>query len=762
MKFNFKKISAVAISTLLTGMTMGIAAAASYPAPFVSGGVANTAIVYGTGTGVSVLDQTYGGNIQTNLQTFITSTGGSTTTTVEGGDSVLFEKSSTKFQLGKSLLDIRSTSIDDSDMDTLLADGTFTDNDNDEFDYKQEVTMASLTLTMFDDDDYMKDTPTIGLKITDDSSILNYTLDFTEEPLFSDLETATIPLMGKNYYILDVATANDTITLLDSATEATISEGETQTLTVGDKSYEVSVEFVSSDEAKLNVNGATTNSLSEAETQKLSDGAYLGVKDIMYSSKDTGISKVEFSIGKGKLVIEDGEEIQLNEDDVDNLYGYITNTSSGATAKLSSIVIQWKADDDLFVTETNSPVLPGFETLKLSFGGMTYPTEQVVVAKADGTDNFVLSNFPIKNTVETIPLLFTDGDNFTYIGKDDNNRLATSPKNVNMTFTIGTDDYFVLSYMNGDDAESYLVTAKGLDDDLYPTNTVDFEYLVDGSWKSLEADVRIGETVSKGSAEFIVNGINNESAKTIVINVTGSNYLDRIYSTEGLEVLLPWMNTTASTTGVTPYADGTAACVAVYAGTTLASGQLGYNRVMTYNDSDTPTYTNQTTTCLSQPATYKLVFNEEDKDGNIGSQDDAGWVNVTVGIDSDDEVYISSVTNGDINGAGTTAAEMGDTDVYLDYVASALATKIEDDKGGDHEKVTLTYHGSESYGKVYLSDVSASVTSTGGTTAGVVMVTDAEVSSVSSKDLIIVGGSCINSAAAKVLGGAYCGAAFTA
>jgi hypothetical protein len=44
------------------------------------------------------------------------------------------------------------------------------------------------------------------------------------------------------------------------------------------------------------------------------------------------------------------------------------------------------------------------------------------------------------------------------------------------------------------------------------------------------------------------------------------------------------------------------------------------------------------------------------------------------------------------------------------------------------------------------------------------MVTDAEVSSVSSKNLIIVGGSCINSAAAKVLGfsGPTCGAAFTA
>ena len=48
---NFKKISAITGSALMLGMTMGVAAAANYPAPFVSGGAANVAIVYGTGTG---------------------------------------------------------------------------------------------------------------------------------------------------------------------------------------------------------------------------------------------------------------------------------------------------------------------------------------------------------------------------------------------------------------------------------------------------------------------------------------------------------------------------------------------------------------------------------------------------------------------------------------------------------------------------------------------------------------------------------------
>ena len=50
MKFNFKKITPIIIGAVLLGSTIGFASATdlgSYPAPFVSGGVADVAIVYG-------------------------------------------------------------------------------------------------------------------------------------------------------------------------------------------------------------------------------------------------------------------------------------------------------------------------------------------------------------------------------------------------------------------------------------------------------------------------------------------------------------------------------------------------------------------------------------------------------------------------------------------------------------------------------------------------------------------------------------------
>jgi len=66
MKFNFRKIASVLASVVMLGSTVGIAAAANYPAPFVSGGAANVAVVYGSSAAFS--DGLAAGDLQSNLQ----------------------------------------------------------------------------------------------------------------------------------------------------------------------------------------------------------------------------------------------------------------------------------------------------------------------------------------------------------------------------------------------------------------------------------------------------------------------------------------------------------------------------------------------------------------------------------------------------------------------------------------------------------------------------------------------------------------------
>ncbi|MCA9488078.1 MAG: hypothetical protein KC516_03910, partial [Nanoarchaeota archaeon] len=143
---------------------------------------------------------------------------------------------------------------------------------------------------------------------------------------------------------------------------------------------------------------------------------------------------------------------------------------------------------------------------------------------------------------------------------------------------------------------------------------------------------------------------------------------------------------------------------------------------------------------------------EEDKDGNKAS---GLTYNISVGWDSSttQEVEVSGVS-----GYNSSLIEIGDSDVWRAFGYSALATEFLYDKpSSGQDSVKMVYHGDEVTADVYIT--SSEVTFEGG--LGNVLVTDAEVASVQSKNLVVVGGSCINSVAADLLGGAYCGPSFT-
>jgi hypothetical protein len=718
MKFNFRKISAILSTVVMVGSTLGLAAAANYPAPFISGSSASVAIVYGTGSGVATSDAIEAGNIQTDLQSRITSTGG--TSTVSGGDSFEFARPSTKFDIGQGIKDIVSVPITNDQLPTLLADGKFVDANNDEFEYTQKIDMNNLSLTMFSDSDYNDKEPTIGIRIPSATNVLNYTLDFSDMPEWTDLATATLPLMGKSYYILSTNTpTNTTMTLLDSATDATINEGETLTLNVDGTTYDVSIAFVGQTEVKMNVNGETTNTLNEGETSKLSDGSFIGIKDILYNAKDTGISSVDFSIGKGKLKLTSGSDIEINDDSVSGISANFTSSSG----KLDKIVITWEADDDLFVTTESSVTMPGFEAVKLSYGGEVYPAQEKITVEDNG-EAWQLSDFPLKDSTEDIDLLHTNGTAIDAIGKDTSSSILRTVGTGNLTFNGDTDAYFIASWTDNRDAESYLMRATNFKVD-NGVNKTTLQYKSNNEWKDAKVDAQKGDTFSIGNVQLTVSTINKNS-KTVNIGPGSSVNFHILYSKEGLRVYLPYAATN----------------------TTTAAGAINL------------TLASQTGSATGHNmASFYLNMTEEDKNEVIG-----GGKTIILTLDeSGGDPSVSAIGVGGISGYSVTPVEIDDSNVYRTIVYSPLATEILWDKpSGDPNTVELTYHGGESYGQVYITAPNAQVSSGGGASQlGDILVTDAEVSSVSTKNLIIVGGSCINSAAAHVLGGSYCGAAFT-
>jgi hypothetical protein len=749
MKINFKKISAIATSALMIGMSAGVAAAASYPAPFVSGGVADVAIVYGTGEGVSALDQTSATNIQTNLKAGVTSTGG--TTTAPTGESVLLEKSSDHLNLGNTW-GVFTGSIDHSNLPTLLAKGTYTAEDSDGFKYEQRITLGTPSLNHTRDSDYesMKgldsNTPFVGFHIKSSTFILNYTLDFTtsaESDIVSgeleDFEGSTIPLFGKTYYVSDAknGTSNTylgTLTLLDTASTTTIQEGETKTVTAGGKDYTVSISTLTTTQVKFTVNGETTNELSEGGSYNLGGGVYLGVKDIFQRDVTGVVGSVEFSIGSGKLEIASGSEIELNDVSVDGVKGYVYRELA-STAKIDKIVIEWIPDDEVFLTPNSELKMPGFGGIKFSMTDLVRPKEEKVIVSSD-SENIKLT-VPIKDGDASFDILYLSSGgrstgNITGIGTDANNRLATSPTN-QLTFyekdssDADQDEYFIASYNVSNQAESYLLRAKVYQaDGSHSLNYTNIENVVTG--ESCTDKTTSSNTCTFGLVTLTIAGVNYTSAGIQSVSLTGGANVNfhTVYTKGGLKIFLPFEA----------------------ANTTTASG--GAN------------FTNEVPTLIPGHGadSWYLVMDGEDKDDAIAGGTIFNMTINNAGTAGSYNLEVSQVNHGDTTGRQEIGSGTQDYERYVvDDVAPRVMHYTKSDSS-DYAEVYYPTEDSETYAKVYITEESASTTETA-ITSGVVVVMDSEVGSVSSKNLIIVGGSCINSAAATVLGSAYCGAAFT-
>ncbi len=740
MKFNFKKIVSVIATTVMLGSTIAFAAAA-YPAPFVNGGAADAALV--VGANAAATDIAAATDLGASLDAGVTATTG-----MSGeGDKYLLEKASTKLHLGSGFVDVVSATVNSDKLPTLLKDGKYLDTNNDEFSYTQKITLGNSSVTMFQDNDYkdLDNNPTVGIRLASGANVLNYTLSMSDQPTITNTPTTDLPIMGKQYYVLTAT--NSTMTLLDSAEKVTLAEGETKTVTIGDKTYECSIAFIGATTVKLTVNGQTTNSLAKSETYKLSDGTYVGIRDISVQDYAGGIKQVEFGIGSGKLKLTSGSDIQINDDSIPRLTANITYTTD---SKLTSITLTWKADGDLFVAPGVDAVMPGFKSVKLVWDSFVTPTSEAIKVVKGGDDYMMLENFPLKTSTEDIYLAYTnDSLNYTGIGKDANNMLRTT-NDTNMTFDTDTDAYFVASYANTRDSESYLMRVTSFKAEGTPAvNKTTLEYKKDGAWTSFGTDKKPGDTATVGSVTLDVGAI-NYNEKSVVLGLEASESFNKLYSKEGAQIQLPYNNGVNTTiTNIIRINDsGAGGPCGNLSATYYPTGFLG-----PYTLTDSIQLSNPNVTqCFKN--SWDLSVLEEDKDGNVAKGDN---VNVTFGFNSatTKQVEVTAVTGGD-----GTSTEIGDSKIWRNFIYSPLATEILFDKSGDQYSTNLIYHGGESMAKVYIT----APTITSGA-AKILVVKDSETSSVSGNNLIVVGGACVNKAAAMIVNGAdtaLCGDAWAA
>src|SRR3989344_5552385 len=344
----FKKIASIVASAVMLGSTMGIAlAATNYPAPFVSGGSADAAIVYGSNAAVSDLSAAI--DIQTNLNSKVTSTSGTSATT-SGGDSVNLATSSQRLYTNSTLSAAR-TVITKDHIPTLLADGSAYDSSGTEYKYTQTITPGVNARKL----DFSKSSEStdpdllIDLGYSGSSNpAFNYTFTFSKtiDVTRSDVVgTAELKILGSKY-VIGANSDQNTIYLYGSGQTTTVEEGQTTTVTVGGADHTILLIGTSSTTtATVEVDGVS-KSMTKGSSYKFSTGFEIYFKDLFHATKTGTLSRVDLLVGSQTLHLENASAVRVGADDTTLLGTYAIITGSGV-GNVTQFVVSQSAESSL-------------------------------------------------------------------------------------------------------------------------------------------------------------------------------------------------------------------------------------------------------------------------------------------------------------------------------------------------------------------------------------------------------------------------------
>lgn len=801
MKFNFRKIASVLASAVMLSSTVAIAAAANYPAPFVQNGAANVAIVYGSSPAVAVTDLVAVSKIQTQLSEQLakqTATGGSSSgATATGGDSVnLGSVGSQKIYMNSSL-NTGISVLTSKELPTLLADGSATDLTGTSYKYTQKITPGpSAAVTYGKSGENIDPIPLIQVGTSASTPLLNYTLTLSKSVNITDttnvVGTTTFKILGQDFTVGANSGYSD-LYLYGSGVRASVDEGDTKTIKVNGVDHTVTFKGASSTTQATVIVDGVQKTVTKGSSYKFTGEFEIYIKDIYYTTKTGTLSNIDLLVGSRSLHIVNAASVRYGADD-SILSGTLGNLSFGS-GLLSSVTVAQAASDPIgdYIAKGGAFTDRVFNgAFKVQFAGLSSDVndstrDSIVI----DTDNSVNAKIKFKTA------LSSGKEGSLYFAHDSDGTSDSSLSTVRLADSAN----YTIHVFEGESVNlsDYMVVNAGDKGRILQLKTVGVGY--GSSDKTSFVDAITGDTY-----DFTMNG--NSSS----LNIDGQTYYIAIVP-----------QTSANITWGSGAASGTPGSVAtLFPRIQLPSGswlafagrQTGINNntkialpgvdsLSTYESGAYLTVANATfATSTFGRITYQVNWTNT-IDGSTGSTgilsnltiSTAGTpciFNATTGpailIQEEKTVIGSGSTNGDVicvpltsEGTNTLSPAIG-TPVFSDgstisglnlasntnkaQTMDIFGTFIERDTTNNNV-ITVQVPSQQMFADVLVTSGSATVTpgSSGSGSVkslGSVMYKDSEASSISNSNLIVVGGSCINTVAAELLGSSspLCGANF--
>lgn len=740
-KKSFKRLIAVAAGATMLGATvMGAMAAdlSNYPDAFVSDGTFNGYIV--VGEAAASVDNLASLDIATSM--WYTAPGESETVTLEG-DSWLAETSSNFLELGENVTNIE-TYLDDTHLDAL-ADGEVS-NSKGTAEYEQFLYFDQSTATTAYQEDE-EDNVGFFYKVTNGDQFARYVLDFTtalESDItsgeYDDIEDKKITMLGKEMTMVTAenTTAGVKLVLMGGSSSDTLLEGESATYTVGGVDYEVELTYVDATYAQFVVNGESTNKLQDSETDVLADGTNIGVQEISYQAYAGGIHSATFFLGADKIEIEHGQSMKVNEETISEATVDITSTETSGDIAIDDITINMTADDDFFVgigeklsenPELEEPQVIFTENWDIELADVEFTEGDAVDLTFSESDSQADLTVTLYDGEVMIPLAYenTTSSDVLTMGESDDENLVFAGVEV-----ITDEDLFILNTASADtysnEAKSYLLQYKGSDDD--------------------------GETNPKARVKNVVTGETYERSLT---NSSGPFTFD--LKLGGVTFNFQSLTATASDDFGINYTSGGSNDVTI----TTTENSSGWKQVFR-TAANTEVWVQSVNATLASDETVNVWANIDDQD----LFDDSGdapilALNASVSGDADGKELASSLGTVSDTTAMTDPSN-SDVSYYVSNYGETLTATTSDSSPTKYE---LSIPDSQAEVKLYVtSGATTSTTSTDGTLTQVQVVDasklDSEIADATAQNLIVVGGPCVNTVAAELLGSpADCTEGFT-
>ena len=820
--FKFKKIASILASTVMISSTVALAAAASYPVPFVQSGTGNVAVVYGSSPAVGLTDVVEASNIKSNLVDTLlgqrTTTTSTTTTTVTGEAAELFTGGS-RLYINDTLNNVRTT-LTKTELPTVLADNTFSGNADSK--YTQTIDLGASPILTFTKQPTTSDEPVFGYALSSLTSnyLYNATVNFNKETNFTHASSKTqdITLFGQKFTVSS-STDNTNLVLFKEAQTIFLEYGGTTSteVTISGKKYTVELVSASATTATVKV----TNDAGTTDQKEVSEGASRKIAGltIAVSSADQNNQKYSASLlaGAEKFTLASGSAVTKGDSDtvIDGTKVTFSGYSS-TPASLSKIVISTTASDTDHDALTQSQVFkdPVFGSFKLEFSSLnigqndTSKRENLIIDSAS-TDKVQL-HMTNKDGLEKTIVWAKNTTNGRYLqaGDDGQNitvfEMESAAKNDYIVAGNEENGRLVKVYQILNQSQSGAATGSG--------DKVEFQ-------DAFSSDIYTTTITGEGAGTVVIGGktytVTYYDARTGVSNVT-LNYPDSA-SLTGSAVIYPtiqtskggklafyepitinasnWDNTVpvAGTPGHNltqlRFPNGNGYTDIAVTPNTLALGNITVNSVplggggaltttgfaigkLRYNATISPTVNDTFIINLINPNNGAkitdpalILFEEKDDNSNYEAMViTLRESSAKLGVNDVIRTWLTTTSSGTGNFRESMASDskkIQEADLF------GTVTTI-DQNSADQYKVTISYPDEQVYANVYIAEDSASFTTGGsegtGEAGNVLLIKDNEVSTLGAgKNLIVVGGSCINTVAAELLGSTspICAAAFT-